>query len=626
MNKDKIENTDTDAIKDFYTFNISQEINDSIAEMGFKEPTPIQKQVIPLILEGKDVIAQAPTGTGKTCAFGIPVLEKIDVEGGIQAIILCPTRELVVQITNELNLLAKHSKGVKILAIFGGQAIERQLFGMRKNPQVIVGTTGRVMDHLRRRTLKLDNIKMLVLDEADEMLDMGFREDIDTILTKSPAVRQTVLFSATMPKEIMQISTLYQKDPVIVKTMTEETPKVTQYCKVVSEGEKADELMNLLNENDFEQTLIFCNTKKRVDELSMALLEYGYSVEALHGDMRQSNRDKIMRKYRSGETKILVATDVAARGLDINNIDAVVNFDVPHDEEYYVHRIGRTARAKRVGKAYTFATNKQLFAVKAFERYVKSPIIFMDKNIKAAKPDSHKLTATLNKLGLATEIEKEAVKKALEDYNTSNGKNYTFLDLCACLIHNDKPSINISAPSDRTERVGKKSKPETSTFKSKKSEEKKVFTDNDDDEIIVEKKKSNDKFKENFKPRRSNENSTRFFFNIGNMDKMDEDKIKSFVMDNSSIKAENFTDIKALENYSFVEVESKFSEQILALNDMKFKTRKLFVEVALPKEKKQDFKEGYSTRKSKSDFNNKGFKGGFGGKKYNTKQPKGKKS
>ncbi|MDD4839919.1 MAG: DEAD/DEAH box helicase [Clostridia bacterium] len=364
-------------MKTFFELDIKQEVKDSIADMGFTEPTPIQSEIIPHILNGKDCLAQAPTGTGKTCAFGVPIVNMADVNDPlVQAVILCPTRELAMQTETELKKLATHLTGLRILAVYGGQPIERQLAGLRKKPQIIVGTPGRVIDHLRRRTLKLHGTKMFVLDEADEMLNMGFKEDIDSILGQMPGRVQSMLFSATMPKEILEISTAYQKDPVSIKTTIEgeSMPPIVQYYVKLKETTKYEALKRIIKEQDFKFVLVFTNTKHKAAELDEQLDADGFLSASLHGDLRQRVRDTVMRSYRDKKINILVATDVAARGIDVDNIEAIFNYDVPLDEEYYIHRIGRTARANRTGIAYSFVTSRDIHKLNFYEKLTGSPI------------------------------------------------------------------------------------------------------------------------------------------------------------------------------------------------------------------------------------------------------------
>ena len=341
----------------FEELDLLPQIQRAVKEMGFEEASPIQAKAIPVVLSGKDMIGQAQTGTGKTASFGIPLLQKIDPKNKhLQAIVLCPTRELAIQVAEEIRRLAKFMHGIKILPIYGGQDIVKQIRSLKSGTQVMIGTPGRVMDHMRRKTVKLDHVNMMVLDEADEMLNMGFREDIETILSGIPEERQTVLFSATMPKPIMDIAKKFQKDTQIVKVLKKEltVPKVEQYYYEVRPKNKSEVLSRLLDIYAPKLSVVFCNTKRGVDTLVEDLKGRGYFAEGLHGDMKQQQRDRVMNRFRNGKTDILVATDVAARGIDVDDVEAVFNYDIPQDDEYYVHRIGRTGRAGRTGIAFNF--------------------------------------------------------------------------------------------------------------------------------------------------------------------------------------------------------------------------------------------------------------------------------
>lgn len=349
----------------FRDFPLSEAIQRAVAEVGYTEPTPIQAQSIPLILEGKDVIGRSHTGTGKTAAFGLPAIEMIDPDlEGVQVLALCPTRELAMQAAAEVEKFARYKKGVKVVAVYGGASMEKQIFQLKKGANFVIGTPGRIMDHLRRRTLRLCSLRMVILDEADEMLNMGFREDIETILAQAPEERQTVLFSATMPQPILDITREYQKDPVMVAIGSERSrtaENIEQFYFDCPMGRKMDVLNLLLAKYDPKLSVVFCNTKKMVDELSEYLTNAGYQAVGIHGDMRQSARTQVMASFKSHRTRILIATDVAARGIDVENVDAVFNFDIPQDIEFYVHRIGRTARAGKEGKAYTLISGRRQF-------------------------------------------------------------------------------------------------------------------------------------------------------------------------------------------------------------------------------------------------------------------------
>lgn len=357
----------------FIKLNLSENIIKALADMNFSTPSSIQAEAIPQMMTGNDIIAKAPTGSGKTAAFAIPVLEKLDTNPenkNVQALILCPTRELAIQVHKEFEKLTKYMENVAVVSVYGGQQIDRQLNALKRNPQIVVATPGRLMDHLRRGSIKLDFMGMVVLDEADEMLDMGFREDIHTILEDTPENRQTVLFSATMAKDIITITKKFQKTPIIVDVMDnlQNIPDIEQQYFEVSERDKIELLTRLLGLHNIKLALVFCNTKSNVDKVVEILKTRGYFSDSLHGDMNQNQREKVMRGFRNGSVEILVATDVAGRGIDVKNIEAVFNYDLPRDDEDYIHRVGRTGRAGKSGTAFTFISKKQVQSIKRIER------------------------------------------------------------------------------------------------------------------------------------------------------------------------------------------------------------------------------------------------------------------
>ena len=367
------------SITTFAELACSDNIKQALEEMGFKDPSPIQAQAIPAILEGRDVVGQAQTGTGKTAAFGIPIIDAIDPElKKAQAIVLCPTRELAEQVMGEIKKIAKFSRGVGVTAIYGGQSYDKQIKALKDGVQIVVGTPGRVIDHIDRGTLKLENIKMFVLDEADEMLNMGFRDDIETILSEATAEgRQTILFSATMPKAIQDIARRFQKDPLIIKVTREEltTTTITQKYFEVRDDYRTEAITRLITANAFANVIVFCNTKVKVDNLVDELNQKGVLAEGLHGDMQQAQRNNVMKKFKEKRVQVLVATDVAARGIDVDNLEAVINFDLPMDEESYVHRIGRTGRAGKLGSAFSLVTGrKDQRKIQDIERFTKATI------------------------------------------------------------------------------------------------------------------------------------------------------------------------------------------------------------------------------------------------------------
>ena len=339
---------------------LSDELLRAIDKKGYVQATPVQAGAIPYFMDWKDVIAKAPTGTGKTFAFGIPMVEHIDPENtDVQALVLAPTRELAIQIQDELRDLCAFKEGVRVVCLYGGQPIDRQINQLKKSPQIVVATPGRLMDHMKRRTVRLDKVQTVVLDEADRMLDMGFVRDVTHILDTMPRRRNLGMFSATISREVLDISWVYQRDPVeiTVQADQENRPDIAQYSLQVDRSEKADVMAHLLDMGGYERVIAFCNTKNMTDRLAGLLDMRGISCAAIHGDIPQAVREKTLQKFREGKMRVLVATDVAARGLDIDDVDAVFNYDVPDENEYYIHRIGRTGRAKRHGVAFSLVSS-----------------------------------------------------------------------------------------------------------------------------------------------------------------------------------------------------------------------------------------------------------------------------
>lgn len=360
----------------FLELGLEKKVLEAITNMGFEEATPIQEQTIPPALEGKDLIGQAQTGTGKTAAYGIPLISKLERENGqVKGLVITPTRELAVQVAEELYKIGQF-KGIRTLPIYGGQDINRQIRALKKRPQIIVATPGRLMDHIRRRTIRLHEVNTVVLDEADEMLNMGFVEDIEAILQEVPEKRQTLLFSATMPKPIRDLAQRFMIEPelYVVKAKELTVPNIEQHYIEIHEKEKFDLLCRLLDIQSPELAIIFGRTKRRVDELSEALIKRGYEAEGIHGDLNQAKRDSVLGKFKDGLVEILVATDVAARGLDITGVTHVYNFDIPQDPESYVHRIGRTGRAGNKGLAVTFVTPREIGHLRTIENLTRRKI------------------------------------------------------------------------------------------------------------------------------------------------------------------------------------------------------------------------------------------------------------
>jgi len=410
----------------------------ALSEMGFEETTPIQGLAIPLVMSGKDVVGQAQTGTGKTAAFGVPAIDCVDPKiKKPQVLILCPTRELAVQVAEEIMKMTKYMDNVKTLAIFGGQSIDRQINSLKRGVQIIIGTPGRVMDHMRRKTLKLDNIKMMVLDEADEMLKMGFREDIEFVLSHMEQEIQKALFSATMPNTILSIIKKYLTNPEIVKIEHKDltSPNIEQLYLEVKDRDKVEVMSRLVDMYNPKLSIVFCNTKRKVDEATAHLQSRGYAVDKIHGDMRQAQRITILNRFKKGELEMLVATDVAARGIDVEDVEIVFNYDVPTHEEFYVHRIGRTGRAGRKGKAFTFVTARDFYILRNVMKYSKTKI------------ERHRIPSALDIENIRKEVFMNSLREIMDNANLSKyikmveelteDANYSAIEVAAALMKKD---------------------------------------------------------------------------------------------------------------------------------------------------------------------------------------------
>ena len=357
----------------FESMDLSKEIMMAIRDMGFTTPSTVQARTIPLMMDGVDINAIAPTGTGKTCAFGIPMLEYVQLQDEcVQEVVLAPTRELALQIGDELTKLAKYIKGCRIAVLYGGQPIPKQLNALKRKPQIVVATPGRLLDHMNRGNIKLNHVHTMVLDEADEMLNMGFVKDVTRIIEATPKERQLVLFSATMHQEVLTIAWKYQNDPVeiTVEATKEDRPQIAQYVIATEQPQKIDNLLYLLDADVYQRIMIFCNTKFMTDRLTSRLKKEGYSAECLHGDIPQSKRNVVMSDFRKGKFAILVATDVAARGIDVDDVEAVINFDLPEENEYYLHRIGRTGRAHKHGVSFSLVTFRESVRMDEILKYM----------------------------------------------------------------------------------------------------------------------------------------------------------------------------------------------------------------------------------------------------------------
>lgn len=528
----------------FEEFEIDERILRAVEDMGFEEASPIQAQAIPELLKGKDVVGQAQTGTGKTAAYSIPLLMSIEPElKKPQAVVLCPTRELAIQVADEIRKLAKYMSDIKVLPVYGGQEIVKQIKSLKNGVQIIVGTPGRVMDHMRRKTVKFDEVKMVVLDEADEMLDMGFREDMETILAGTPDERQTVMFSATMPKPILDIAGRFQKDPYVIKVVRKEltVENIEQFYYEVRPKNKPELLCRLIDIYNPKLSVVFCNTKRQVDELISELKGRGYFADGIHGDMKQQQRDRVMSDFRSGKTEILIATDVAARGIDVDDVDVVFNYDLPQDEEYYVHRIGRTGRAGREGVALSFVSGKEAYKLKEIERYCKT-------KIKAKPvPSMDDVKNTLIE-GVFNQIRQTIEEGGLSDMveyieNQLNIEDYTCMDMAAALL---KMHLGDSL----------KDRMEVET----------VHYDLDADRHGM----------------------VRLFINVGKKDKIKPSNILGAIAGESGIPGKLVGSIDMLDNYTFVEVPSKYADKVLdAMQNVSINGRAINMEKATGAGKKK---------------------------------------
>ncbi|WP_047998851.1 DEAD/DEAH box helicase [Lactiplantibacillus herbarum] len=435
----------------FTELGLSDSLLKAVQRAGYEEATPIQAETIPMVLEGKDVIGQAQTGTGKTAAFALPILQRLDFDNhNIQALVISPTRELAIQTQEEVYGLGKEEHA-KVQVVYGGADIRRQIRSLKQNPQVIVGTPGRLLDHIRRGTIKLDHVKMLVLDEADEMLNMGFLEDIESIIKQVPGERQTMLFSATMPPEIKRIGVQFMKEPHHVKIKSKEmtADTVDQYYVKAKEFEKFDIMTRLLDVQAPELTIVFGRTKRRVDELSKGLEARGYNAAGIHGDLTQQRRSQIMRQFKAGQLDILVATDVAARGLDVSGVTHVYNFDIPQDPDSYVHRIGRTGRAGNKGVSLTFVTPNEMEYLRVIEKLTK-------KRMLPLKPPTEAEAFTGQLAAAESNVAALVAKTATEKYADQAAEllqKYDATDLVAALLNevtkDDASSVPVKITPER---------------------------------------------------------------------------------------------------------------------------------------------------------------------------------
>ena len=531
---------------EFKDLQINEQILNGIARKEFTTLTEIQEKVIPFALSGRDLLGQAPTGTGKTLAFTIPILDKIDEEKRVcQALIIAPTRELAMQITSDINEISYYMN-VKAVTLYGGELIDKQITALRRKPQVIVATPGRLLDHVNRGTVSLDNVKIVVLDEADEMLDMGFREDINAILDKVPE-HQTMLFSATFSNDIEEIAYKYMNDPkkIAVNHGSLTVERIDQKYILCAEKDKIEVISRIIEVREFKIVMIFCNTKKSVDEVTSALLTRGFLAEALHGDMKQMQRDRVMARFREGTINVLVASDVAARGLDIENVDVVFNYDLPTDEEYYVHRIGRTGRASKDGLSISLITPKEKWRLYSIIRYAKTKI----EQIQV--PSLDKVIKLRTKRLLSRALEIASLNNNFEDVDYESNKYMSiiekqiekFEDAPKDLLIKGLLSIIINA-------------------------------DGKNNEIEEAKEEVNSRLAKN------SQGGVRMFITLGKRDNIRIYTITDMLVKNTGLSNAEINNVSLCDNFSFFEVPSEHVEEVLSLSDeIRYKGRRLRIEV-----------------------------------------------
>lgn len=518
---------------------LSEEIKKALEENGYIEATPIQSKTLEHLLDGKDVIGQSQTGTGKTAAYGLPIINSIDKKNNkVQALILCPTRELALQVVGELRKFAKYEEGVKSLAVYGGEGIEKQIMALKKGVKIVVGTPGRIMDHMRRKTIKLANIKTVVLDEADEMLSMGFEEDIETILKETPEERQTVLFSATLDTRVRAIAKKYLNEPIEVKIKSKEltVDKIEQIAIEVKQSMKDEALSRIIDINNPKKAVIFCNTKRKVDDLIETLRQRGYSAESLHGDIKQIQRERIMKRFKAGEFPILIATDVVARGIDVDELNLVVNYDLPQEEEYYVHRIGRTGRNGAEGKAYTFVVGKERKKLESIEKYAHTKVSFgkipTDSEINQIK--NNKLIMQIQTVIDKNEFENnKIINDVYEKLAEVNDKEKMVKALLKIAFGEQTTIENMQF--DRVQKSSKVAK----------------------------------------------EGNTKFFLSLGKRDNIKAKDILGSITSNVPISGSEIGKINVLDKFSFVEIPTQYADDVLyCMKGKQIKGKSVRIEVS----------------------------------------------
>jgi ATP-dependent RNA helicase DeaD len=574
----------------FKDLGLSPEVVEAIESIGYSEATPIQEKTIPILMTGKDLTGQAQTGTGKTAAFGIPAIEHVDISiNQTQSLILCPTRELALQVCTELKKLSKFKKGLRVLAVYGGESIERQIRDLKAGAHIVVGTPGRIIDHLDRRTLNASHLSQIILDEADEMLNMGFREDIELILTRLPEERQTVLFSATLAPPILALAKRFQNNPEIIKIERKELTisTVEQFYYLVKNSQKTEIVTQIIDLNNLQLMLIFCNTKRKVEEVTDELKAYGHNPISLHGDKTQRDRTEVMSKFRKGLANILVATDVAARGIDVTGVDAVINYDVPLDIENYVHRIGRTGRAGQLGKSFTLVTSDEKYKLRDIERYTKATIE------KAETPTRQELVAyKKDKLAtrITTELEKPNIKiwsDLLEEYKE---KGITADQIAIALL--SKEMKDLAEPErrvfedrgdrrdrgDRADRGGRFDRGDRRDGPRRDGRSSDRFGDRP---AASRDRDGSERRERTPRPRTSDASMARLFVNVGRIDRISPGDIVGAFAGEANIKGSQIGQIDIFDKYSFVELPHDLVDQVMdGMRNNKIKGKSINIEIS----------------------------------------------
>lgn len=556
----------------FAELGLSDAVLQSLSKMGFEEPTAIQAQTIPLLLSGRDVLGQAQTGTGKTAAFAIPAVEKTDPkQNNVQVLIQCPTRELAIQVTGEIQKLGANIRGLQVVPVYGGQPISHQIKAISRGAQIVVGTPGRTIDHLKRGTLKLNNLNMVIFDEADEMLNMGFREDMEEILTYKKGDVQMLMFSATVPKPIREIMKKFMRNPenITIERTALSTPDIAQFVVEVRDSVRVEAICRFMDVKNFKLGLIFCNTKRQTEAVSSELQARGYSSEILNGDLSQGQRDKVMQKFRNGLLDLLIATDVAARGIDVDDVDVIFNFDIPQDPEHYVHRIGRTGRAGKSGTAITFASGRRMRSIRFIERATHNALETL-RMPSVKDVEESRLTQHMSELNET--LEKGSLKPFIEQIEAMVNDTYSTVEIAAALLKMRMEEME-------------KNRPGLDAKVDNYAPEPSWGGDSGDRRGGGGKGKGKGKFASKGgrgrSDSRSDENMVRLRFNVGRKDKVSPGDLVGAIAGESGIPGSVIGHIDIQQSFSHVDVPSEHVPQVVSvMNRSKVKKKSVSVKPA----------------------------------------------